>query len=141
MAALPRHRPTPALLALLLALCGQPTSVCAAQPAFSRSENHFDARDGETLYRSVCQGCHMPQGQGAVGAGTYPELAADPRLAAAAYPAMLVLNGSGAMPGFAAMMDDEQVANVVNYLRTHFGNAYADAISTEQVRQMRKPQH
>ena len=29
-------------------------------------------------------------------------------------------------------MTDEQVADVVNYVRTHFGNSYADAVSAAQ---------
>jgi mono/diheme cytochrome c family protein len=43
-------------------------------------------RDGEVIYRTVCQGCHTAAAQGAVGAGTYPALANDPKLAAAGYP-------------------------------------------------------
>ena len=35
---------------------------------------HFVQRDGEVIYRTVCQGCHMAAAQGAVGAGVYPAL-------------------------------------------------------------------
>ena len=42
----------------------------------------FIQRDGEVIYRTVCQGCHMSAAQGAVGAGEYPALANDPKLAA-----------------------------------------------------------
>ena len=31
------------------------------------------------------------------------------------------------------MMSDEQVADVVNYVRTHFGNSYPGAASAAQV--------
>ena len=31
------------------------------------------------------------------------------------------------MPPIGGMMSDAQVADVVNYVRTHFGNAYPDA--------------
>ena len=41
----------------------------------------------------------------------------------------LVLNGRRGMPAFGDMMNDGQVAAVVNYLRTHFGNNYQDAVS------------
>jgi mono/diheme cytochrome c family protein len=51
-------------------------------------------RDGEVIYRTVCQGCHMAAAQGAVGAGAYPALANDPKLAAAGYPVLVVVNGS-----------------------------------------------
>ena len=32
----------------------------------------FTEQGGEAIYRSVCAGCHMPDGRGASGAGTYP---------------------------------------------------------------------
>src|SRR5580700_8800332 len=35
------------------------------------------------IYRTVCQSCHMAAAQGAVGAGAYPALANDPKLAVA----------------------------------------------------------
>ena len=44
------------------------------------SEERFVARDGAALYRGICQGCHMPDGRGAVGAGRYPPLAGNDRL-------------------------------------------------------------
>jgi len=70
----------------------------------------------------------LPHGscKGAVGAGTYPALANDPTLAAAGYSALIVVNGSKDMPPFGTLLDDEQVAAVVNYVRSHFGNSYPD---------------
>jgi mono/diheme cytochrome c family protein len=97
----------------------------------------FTQRDGEQIYRSVCQGCHMPDGQGAVGAGAYPALAANRRLESSGYAALLVINGQRAMPPFGRMLDDEQVAAVVNYVRTHFGNALIDAVSAADVKNLR----
>ena len=52
---------------------------------------------GAAVYSHVCQACHMPDGKGAVGAGAFPSLAANPKLEAAAYPVALILNGSKAM--------------------------------------------
>jgi mono/diheme cytochrome c family protein len=98
---------------------------------------HFDERTGEALWQGICQGCHMPGGQGAVGAGAYPRLAGDPRLASNLYPTMMVLNGQRAMPSFGGSLSDDQVAAVVNYLRTHFGNKYADPITPAQVKALR----
>jgi mono/diheme cytochrome c family protein len=34
-------------------------------------------------------------------------------------------------------MSDDQVAEVVNYLRTHFGNQYQDAVTAEDVKTVR----
>ena len=94
-------------------------------------------RDGEVIYRTVCQGCHMPDAQGAVGAGAYPALAADAKLAEAEYPVLVVVNGSKGMPPFGALLDDEQVAAVVNYVRSHFGNSHTDRLSPADVKAAR----
>ena len=45
----------------------------------------FAMQGGEAVYRGVCQGCHMADAKGASGAGTYPALAGNPRLAEAGY--------------------------------------------------------
>jgi mono/diheme cytochrome c family protein len=97
-------------------------------------------RTGEDVYRQICQACHMPDARGAQGAAIrgYPALAGNPRLASAAYAAMVVVRGQKAMPAFAEL-SDAQVAAVVNYLRSNFGNRYGDTISAEQVRPLRLP--
>ena len=94
-------------------------------------------RDGEVIYRTVCQSCHMVAAQGAVGAGAYPALANDPKLAVAGYSVLVVVNGSKDMPPFGALLDDEQVAAVVNYVRSHFGNSYPDIVSPVDVKSPR----
>ena len=76
--------------------------------------------------------------KGAAGAGIYPSLAGDSHLEAAGYPVAIVVNGQRAMPAFGAMMGDDQVAAVVNYLRTHFGNSYQDAVTAEDVKSARR---
>lgn len=94
---------------------------------------------GEQIYTQICQGCHMPDAKGAVGAGRYPALAGDGKLASAAYPAVMVMNGRGNMPAFGPMLTDAQVADVVNYVRTHFGNAYTDSLKPDDVKVFRPP--
>ena len=37
------------------------------------------------------------------------------------------------MPPVGRMMTDDQVAAVVNYLRTNFGNSYADPVTAKDV--------
>jgi mono/diheme cytochrome c family protein len=101
------------------------------------SAQRFMQRDGEVIYRTVCQGCHMPDARGALGAGAYPALANDPKLAEAGYPVLVVVNGSKGMPPFGKLLDDEQVAAVVNYMRSHFGNSYPDSVSPADVRSAR----
>ena len=106
-------------------------------PRFSSSSEHFVQQGGERLYQSICQGCHMPQGEGAKGAGFYPALAKNARLASGAYPVYVVLSGLHGMPPFAHRLDDQQVADVVNYVRMHFGNSYQDALTPEEVKKQR----
>jgi mono/diheme cytochrome c family protein len=92
---------------------------------------------GEQVYRAICQGCHMPDAKGAEGAGRYPALAENARLSAATYPVVVVLNGKSGMPPFRRYLDDAQVAAVVNYVRTNFGNRYPDALSADDVKKLR----
>jgi mono/diheme cytochrome c family protein len=106
-------------------------------PSFSPNGERFVQQDGARLYQAICQGCHMPQGQGAKGAGFYPALANNPRLASGAYPTYVVLAGLRGMPPFAAQLNDEQVAAVVNHVRTNFGNDYQDAVTPEAVEGLR----
>jgi mono/diheme cytochrome c family protein len=49
----------------------------------------------------------------------------------------VVVNGQRATPPFGVMMNDDQIAAVVNYVRTHFGNAYKDAVTPEDVKVVR----
>ena len=97
----------------------------------------FAEQSGEALYANVCQACHMPDGKGAIGAGVYPPLAGNENLAAAGYPVAVVVNGRHGMPPVGVMMSDDQVAAVVNYVRTHFGNTYKDAVDAADVKVVR----
>ena len=98
----------------------------------------FSEAGGEELYANVCQGCHMSDAKGAIGAGAYPSIAGDKALKAAGYPIYVVVNGQHAMPAVGVMMNDDQVAAVVNYVRTHIGNDYRDAVTAEDVKAVRR---
>ena len=102
------------------------------------SASRFMERDGETLYKNICAACHMPNGEGARGAAAYPALARNAKLQAAGYPVFMVLNGRNAMPSFARFLSDAQVAAVVNYVRTHFGNSHTDLVSAADVTPVRQ---
>jgi mono/diheme cytochrome c family protein len=105
---------------------------------------------GEDIYSHICQGCHMPHGEGAIGAGHYPKLAGSVTLASWQYVALTVLGGRNGMPAFSSPaglawegptvhLTDAQVADVVNYLRTHFGNTYKDRVTAAQVAKLPHP--
>lgn len=92
---------------------------------------------GAAMYKRVCAGCHMPDGKGAKGAGFYPALAGNEKMVASGYPLLVVLKGLNGMPGVGQSMSDQQVADVVNYVRTNFGNKYKDKVTAEEVKAMR----
>ena len=107
---------------------------------------------GQRIYSTICQGCHMSEGQGAKGAGEYPKLAGNPRMASWQFVALTVLMGRHGMPAFggvgdvepavakmAGQLTDEQIAAVVNYVRTHFGNDFKDKATTRDVGRLPHP--
>ena len=100
--------------------------------------------DGRQIYANICQGCHMADGGGAVGAGHYPALAKDPTLVSRQYMALTILMGRRNMPAFGAkhapaflgppvVLTEAQIAAVINYVRTNFGNHYKDSITEAEV--------
>ncbi|MFV3305830.1 c-type cytochrome [Pseudomonas sp. NY15181] len=135
------HIPFIALLTLTstLALAG-PDPMRRDDAIFRNDNNNFTSTDGAVLYQSICQGCHMAEGQGAhSGAGMYPKLADNPRLTTPDYPAAIMLNGLRGMPSFSAYLNDTQIAAVANYVTTHFGNKSTQTLTEQQVKQLRPP--
>lgn len=126
-----------AKIALVMSLALAKAALALDDRTFS-SGYRFVEMTGEELFANVCQGCHMPDAAGATGAGSYPSLAGNSNLEAAGYPILIVVNGRRGMPPFGDMMTDGQVAAVVNYLRTHFGNSYEDVVTARDVRDARR---
>ena len=104
----------------------------------------FDTTDGRQIYQHICQGCHMPDAGGAVGAGHYPALANDPTLVSRQFMALTILKGRRNMPAFGIKhavafegppmaLNETQIAAVINYVRTHFENHYKDSITAAEV--------
>ena len=126
-------------LTALLALCSEAALTQDSTKGRTFSSGYaFVEMSGEELFANVCAGCHMPDAMGATGAGNYPPLAQDRDLQVARYPVDIVVNGRRAMPPFGDMMNDDQIAAVVNYVRTHFGNDYRDAVTASDVKAMRR---
>ncbi len=106
-----------------------------------RSSGEITHEGGEAVYNATCAGCHRPDGEGAVGAGVYPALADNELLAAPSYPIYLILEGQRAMPPLGGFLDDQQIADVVNYIRSSFGNEFVEefgAATAEQVAETRQ---
>jgi len=93
----------------------------------------FDEQGGEAIYVSVCAACHQRDAKGAVGAAAYPALAGSENVASTDYMESVLFGGLRGMPALGRMMSDEQVADVINYVRTHFGNSYSDAVSAVDI--------
>jgi mono/diheme cytochrome c family protein len=98
----------------------------------------FSEQGGADLFRNICAACHQADAKGAVGAATYPPLVADKNLASTDFMLGELLGEARGMPAVGGMMSDQQVADVINYVRTHFGNAYPDAISAADVSAARR---
>lgn len=110
----------------------------ASKPRTFSSGYSFVQTSGEELFANICQGCHMQDAMGATGAGTYPSLASNSYLQSSGYPVYVVVHGRRAMPPFGDMLSDDQIAAVVNYVRTHFGNNFRDAVTAGDVKDARR---
>jgi mono/diheme cytochrome c family protein len=93
-----------------------------------------DAARGAALYSANCAACHQATGQGL--AGVFPPLSGDPVVTAAdpAEHITTVLNGkqggviggvtyASPMPAFKEILNDADLAAIVNHERTSWGNA------------------
>jgi mono/diheme cytochrome c family protein len=136
------------LLCALALLCIGITHAQSSDNALYTPANIKDA-NGEQVFHNICQGCHMPDAKGATGAGAYPALTGNPKLATPQYMAAVILFGRHDMPAFATKpetergfffsdtkLSDEQIAEVINYVRTHFGNTYSNSITAADVAAM-----
>ncbi|MBO1359715.1 cytochrome c [Acetobacter sacchari] len=124
------------LALMLIALACLP-NVAWADSADAITTNKLTTTDGRVLYQTLCQACHMADAKGAEGAAHFPALSGNPKLASSSYPAYVVANGFGGMPWFADKLSDSQIAAIVNYVRTHFGNHYTDALKPSDVTKVR----
>lgn len=107
---------------------------------FSDDPDRFTQTDGQALYLTTCQACHMEDGRGDEGAGAHPPLADNPKMNSRHFLAGVILTGYHGMPRFGDKMSDEQVAAVTNYVRSAFGNDYSDQITPEEVAALRPPE-
>jgi mono/diheme cytochrome c family protein len=141
---------TPHRAAPLLVCAAAIAAVASADDSTFTSSAGVGTIGGAEIYSHICQGCHMPAGEGAIGAGHYPKLAGDAALASWQYAALVVLSGRNGMPPFGlpanqvqetrtVHLSDEQVADVVNYIRSHFGNTFRDRVAAPQVAALPHP--
>jgi mono/diheme cytochrome c family protein len=108
----------------------------------------LSAQDGAQLYTLYCSACHAPDGKGATG-GAFPPLASSPWVAGDPDRSVkVVLHGLHGpvdvlgvtynleMPPQGAMLPDDQVAAILTYVRSSWGNS-ASAVTTDTVKTIR----
>jgi cytochrome c6 len=97
--------------AFVLAGAGLLTTTASSQPQPS----------GRDLYLHACADCHQADGAGVP--GEFPPLIHDPLATGApTLGARIVLEGAGPMPNFDDQLTDAQIASVLTYVRSSFGN-------------------
>lgn len=121
---------------MMIALACLPNAA-RADSADAITTNKLTTTNGRVLYQTLCQGCHMADARGAEGVAHFPSLSENPKLASGSYPAYVVANGFGGMPWFADKLSDNQIAAIVNYVRSHFGNHYTDVLKPSDVAKVR----
>lgn len=99
------------ILALVI-VCSLAGTVQAQAPA---------PADGKTLFAKNCAACHQANGRGIPGA--FPALVASPvAIGPADAVAEVLLKGRGGMPDFSTSLDDADIAAVLTYARSSWGN-------------------
>ncbi|WP_374574387.1 cytochrome c [Phenylobacterium sp.] len=79
------------------------------------------AADGKQMFLDNCSACHQPTGKGIPGA--FPALAGSKvATGPAADAASVVLNGRGGMPSFRNDLSDADIATILSYVRSAWGN-------------------
>ena len=91
---------------------------------------------GERTYQANCAACHQANGRGA---GPIPDFGNAPTLAKNDAAIAVVLNGSRSrfMPSW-AMLRNEEIAEVINYVRFKFTSHLVEFVTPEEVQARRK---
>ena len=88
------------------------------------------AAGGEKLYADNCQACHQKAGAGVTGA--FPPLASSPFVQGdAELLTVTVLNGRGGMPAYKSELTDDQLAQILTFMRASWGNQSAPVTPTQ----------
>ncbi|GGZ02938.1 c-type cytochrome [Pseudoduganella plicata] len=91
--------------------------------------------DGKAVFQKSCAACHQASGKGIPGA--FPALAGNAFVQGPGQePATVLLKGRGGMPDFSASLSDADLAAVLTYVRTSWGNR-GDAMTEQQVAALR----
>jgi mono/diheme cytochrome c family protein len=134
-------------MAIYLKSLGQQSLPDVAAPIIPASESSLLLRLGRDVYEGQCASCHGGDGRGRPPA--YPPLAGNQsiQMSSAVNPIRMVLNGGYppgtqgnpepyGMPPFAQSLSDNEVAAVVTYIRTSWGNR-GETVTARQANMLR----
>jgi mono/diheme cytochrome c family protein len=120
-----------------------PASAAPAAELSNSSPTHAKHKPGAVLYLDNCAACHKARGIGV--AHAFPPLNGNPVVNADS-PANVIevvlrgipaQNNYPAMPAFAATLNDKEIAELVNYIRTGWDNHASGNATTKMVEQRR----
>jgi mono/diheme cytochrome c family protein len=111
-------------------------SMAVAMSVLGVSANAFaQTPTGQELFKQNCSACHQLTGKGIPGA--FPALAGDPFVVGPPeLVAGTVVHGRGGMPTFGTDLSDVQIATILTYVRSAWGNQ-ASAITPDMVAKAR----
>lgn len=107
----------------------------AAFAAAASSPLRAQEMDGKALFLKNCAACHQPTGKGIPGA--FPALAGSKFVQGKGTDvASVLLKGRGGMPDFSESLSDRDIATVLTFVRSNWGNK-ADGLSEAEVSALR----
>jgi mono/diheme cytochrome c family protein len=110
-------------------------ALAAAASAPSRAQDAGASLDGKALFLKNCAACHQPTGKGIPGA--FPALAGSKFVqGAGSEVASVLLKGRGGMPDFSESLSDRDIATVLTFVRSSWGNK-ADGLTEAEVSALR----
>lgn len=109
--------------------------VVALFAAAASSPLRAQEMDGKALFLKNCAACHQPTGKGIPGA--FPALAGSKFVQGkGAEVASVLLKGRGGMPDFSDSLSDRDIATVLTFVRSNWGNK-ADGLSEADIGALR----
>jgi mono/diheme cytochrome c family protein len=112
-------------------------------PRTGRPRPDLARAQGAALYMGYCSGCHQATGTGIAGvfsplAGNAAIIAPDPgNILQAVLLGVPAQFNNGAIPSFAAQLNDQQIADIANYVRSSWGNTAPPNATAATVAQLR----
>ncbi|MDP9110660.1 MAG: cytochrome c [Candidatus Eremiobacteraeota bacterium] len=119
------------------------TTTTADSASATQTANGASAGNGAAVYSNNCSSCHQSQGTGT--AGAFPPLAKNPVVVGNATQVIHIVkyglqgaikvNGqtyNGQMPKWQGTLSDPQIASVLTYIRSSWGN-HASGVTQAQV--------